>query len=175
MSDNDIAENAEPKLLAAYQVISDRRIAYDTMSWQTPALSFTAQAFLFTVALGPDVARVSRVLSAALALAVSVVSIQLLRKHQYMEFMDSLLLEQIEVKLGVASALELGGSPHAGTEKRRKGLKLVDKDGVSRDLGRAGVLESVDSPSLWIAALALFGVVALGIAVTALLIPSALQ
>ena len=36
-----------------YDLLAARRTSYDEMMWQAPALSLTAQAFLFTIALGP--------------------------------------------------------------------------------------------------------------------------
>ncbi|MER6612681.1 hypothetical protein [Streptomyces xantholiticus] len=39
-----------------YQAVAARRMQWDALLWQVPALSLTAQAFLFTITLGLEVA-----------------------------------------------------------------------------------------------------------------------
>ena len=53
--------------LSIHQTLASRRASYDTMMWQAPMLSLTAQAFLFTIALGPGSSRVARVLASLLS------------------------------------------------------------------------------------------------------------
>jgi hypothetical protein len=40
------------EMLVMYQVVAARRQNFDSMLWQVPALSLTAQAFLLVIALG---------------------------------------------------------------------------------------------------------------------------
>lgn len=151
-------------LYAAYQVIATRRLGYDQMLWQTPVLGFTAQAFLLTIALAPDSSRLARLLSAVLALVVALLSIQLLRKHQHMELIDSVLLERIERELGIASALSVAPeaplAPHTPARERRLGLRLRDERVL-----RGSWLVDLHSPLLWTWGLALFGLVSFAIIV----------
>lgn len=56
--DNDGSQAAtEATTVAMYQVVTGRRQAIDTMMWQVPSLSLTAQAFLLTISLGSDSSR----------------------------------------------------------------------------------------------------------------------
>lgn len=79
-----------------YQIVAARRQTYDTMLWQTPVLSLTAQAFLFTVALSAQNTPAARLISAMLALIAALASLQLLAKHRFNEVNDSKLLEAFE-------------------------------------------------------------------------------
>jgi len=79
-----------------YNVVANPRVATDGMLWQTPVLSLTAQAFLFSIALGPAVAPGARFVAACLALLASVAPIQLMAKHRYFEGRASHMLEEYE-------------------------------------------------------------------------------
>lgn len=79
-----------------YQVLASRRIGYDTLMWQTPLLGLTAQAFLFSVALSPTSSLAARLISGALALVTSILSMQLMSKHRHHEMIDSRFLQKIE-------------------------------------------------------------------------------
>jgi hypothetical protein len=79
-----------------YQVVASRRQATDTMMWQVPTVSLTAQAFLFTIALAPNATRAAQLVSAGLALIASITSIQLMAKHRFHELADSKWLEEFE-------------------------------------------------------------------------------
>ncbi len=65
------------------------------MLWQTPVISLTAQAFLFTIALG-NADHLSRFIASLLALIAALASAQLLAKHRYFEIHYSKLLESVE-------------------------------------------------------------------------------
>lgn len=77
-----------------YSVVSDRRIAFDTLMWQTPVLSLTAMAFLFSTALSsrPQTAA----LMGVLIVLTSFASMQLLIKHRFSETETSKLLREFE-------------------------------------------------------------------------------
>ncbi len=105
--------------VALYQVITARRLAYDSMMWQSPGLGLTAQAFLMTIALSPDTKAVARLLAAILGLAVALLSIQLMSKHRYLESIDSRLAEELETRLGIQD--KLGMKPHASAAARSGG------------------------------------------------------
>ncbi|MBU1587486.1 MAG: hypothetical protein KKH51_06010 [Actinobacteria bacterium] len=61
-----------------------------------PVLSFTAQAFLFTIALGPGTSSVGRISAAALSILITFLSITLLKSHRIAEVTDSHWLERME-------------------------------------------------------------------------------
>jgi hypothetical protein len=50
-----------------YQAVVARRLQWDNLVWQVPLLSLTAQAFLFTIALGSGTTMVARCISAGLS------------------------------------------------------------------------------------------------------------
>ena len=83
-----------------YDVLAARRVAKDSLLWQTPALSLTAQAFLFTIALGQGTTVGARLIAAILALVASLASIQLMAKSRYFEEGDSKMLEEYERAMG---------------------------------------------------------------------------
>lgn len=87
--------------ISQYEVVANRRVAGDSLLWQAPVLSLTAQAFLLTIALGnsePQAVFISSLLGAITALA----SIHLMWKHRYFELRDSMWLERVEIKLQIA-------------------------------------------------------------------------
>lgn len=67
---------------AIYSAVAARRAGYDSMAWQVPVISLTAQAFLFTIALGPDSRPLARVIACSLGLAVTILSMLLLARHR---------------------------------------------------------------------------------------------
>jgi hypothetical protein len=79
-----------------YSVVASRRASCDSLMWQSPVLSLTAQSFLFTIALGSDSTGGARLVSASLALVASLASMQLMAKSRLHEVRDSRLLEEYE-------------------------------------------------------------------------------
>jgi len=45
---------------AIYEVVAERRNAFDALLWNCPAIAFTAQSFLFSTGLDPDSTRMAR-------------------------------------------------------------------------------------------------------------------
>lgn len=84
-----------------YGALNSRRDSYNSLLWQTPVLSLTAQAFLFTIALSKDVTVTGRKIAASLALIVAIASIQLLTKHRFGEVYHAKLLQRIEKERGL--------------------------------------------------------------------------
>ncbi len=97
-----------------WQAIAARRVAYDTMMWQTPALGLTAQAFLLTLALGGQTSPLARAGAALVSLVLAMMCLQLMAKHRFHERIDASVLEGIERRLGFDAAV--GVQPH--TPKR---------------------------------------------------------
>ncbi|MCI0563966.1 MAG: NUDIX domain-containing protein, partial [Nitrososphaera sp.] len=58
-----------------YGVLNARRDSFNNLLWQTPALSLTAQAFLFTIILSTDSAPTDRMVASLLAFITAVVSV----------------------------------------------------------------------------------------------------
>jgi hypothetical protein len=82
-------------LFVTYQVVAARRAQWDSLLWQVPTLSLTAQAFLFTVALGGG-DKWSRSVASLLALLLSVMSVMLMARHRQSEIKDAHWLEDVE-------------------------------------------------------------------------------
>ena len=132
-------------LLGAYAAVTARRTSFDTMMWQVPALAMTAQAFLLTIALGNGSARISREIAAVLAMFLSIMSMQLMAKHRFLENVDNQLSERLEHSLGVAGGA--GTVPHGTIPVRAGGLAL-----------RLPWWIRLSSYRLWLGGLALFAV-----------------
>jgi hypothetical protein len=78
-----------------YAVVSSRRLQWDNLVWQVPMMGLTAQAFLFTTALGAG-DRWARVIASLLAVVTSLLSITLMARHRQAEIADSHWLEDYE-------------------------------------------------------------------------------
>jgi hypothetical protein len=87
------------ELVHLHGVVATRRTTYDTLMWQTPALVFAGEAFLFTLALQSDSTAAARIIAAVLALVVALVALQTFTRHRANEVTDSLTLERIERRL----------------------------------------------------------------------------
>ena len=82
--------------IATYEVSSAKRLQYENLMWQVPALSLSAQAVLISVTLNSDNSPSSRLITSMLSALVGFISIQLLQKHRYHEVLESKQLEEIE-------------------------------------------------------------------------------
>jgi hypothetical protein len=60
-------EPTESAVLAAYAAVATRRAQWDSLVWQVPTLSLTAQAFLLTIALSQGNDAWARIISALLS------------------------------------------------------------------------------------------------------------
>lgn len=84
-----------------YAALNARRDSFNSLLWQTPVLSLTAQAFLFIIALSQNVSDAARKIAASLALIVAIASIQLLTKHRFNEVDHADLLQKLENEQGL--------------------------------------------------------------------------
>lgn len=160
----DDSKEFNPSLLGSiYQALSERRIAYDTLMWQVPALGLSGQAFLFTIALGPGSSKVARLASAFLAFILAIISMQLMSKHRYHEELNSRLLEQFEIQYHLNEIL---GYPFHSPSKVRAVIRV-----------RAGWFTRRSSYWIWTLGLSLFALVSLaiiGVIVTTFVYPTLL-
>lgn len=161
------AEQAEidPALRGSlYQVVANRRLGYDTLVWQVPALGLTAQAFLFTTALNTSNGKPARLVSASLALVIALISMQLMSKHRYHEEIDSRLLQVVETDLNLDKLY--GCTPHAPPSERAETIRMLAADYPINQV-RSTWIQRRSSYRLWMYGLALFALAAAGIIVTA--------
>jgi colanic acid biosynthesis protein WcaH len=79
-----------------YEILNARRDSFNNLVWQTPVLSLTAQAFLFTIILSGGVPELGRTIAAFLASIAALMSLQLLSKHRFMEEQHAKILQVYE-------------------------------------------------------------------------------
>jgi hypothetical protein len=99
-----------PDAGAVYEAVSARRISFDQMMWQVPALSLTAQAFLVAIAVNTDLNRVVRVLAILLATVSGALAMQLMAKQRFHEQVDTAYLNQWEQSSRLF--MVMGFTPH---------------------------------------------------------------
>lgn len=87
-----------------YGVLNARRDNFNNLLWQTPILSLTAQAFLFSTILSTEVSLLARQLASALSFVISLASMQLLVKHRFMEEQHAKILDRYEGARGLFRA-----------------------------------------------------------------------
>jgi len=79
-----------------YPVAASYREHYNSMLWQTPAISLAAQAFLLSISFNQKIDLSFRASTSGLAFIAALSSIQLLFKHRYYEKNASILLKRYE-------------------------------------------------------------------------------
>ncbi|GAA5905406.1 hypothetical protein JCM6882_003151 [Rhodosporidiobolus microsporus] len=99
-SARSVASQAPPldfrDLVCIYQAVAERRSTFDQLLWSVPVTSFTAQAFLFTTALAGDSSRAARLLSMALSLLVTVLTLHLFTRQLQASDADHRWLDDFE-------------------------------------------------------------------------------
>ncbi|GHH64216.1 hypothetical protein GCM10017772_00230 [Promicromonospora soli] len=81
MSDEPAIDPDERRLI--YATVTARRLQQDSLVWQVPVLSLTAQAFLYTIALGPESSGFARIVSAVISIVITVLSVTLMARHRW--------------------------------------------------------------------------------------------
>jgi hypothetical protein len=139
----ELTPEAQAALLAVY---AGQFGSYTTLLWQVPALSLTAQAFLFTIALAKDADPGARAVTGMLSVVTSLMSIYLMVSHR--------IRAERQGRVAMDLALQLGAQ--RGPEKHHRGA--------------VGVWAAVNKGSFafWIFGLGLFGMVGLGAAILGL-------
>jgi hypothetical protein len=85
--------DVDPRL---YDMVSQRRLQWDSLLWQVPVLSLTAQAFLLTIALSPGTKQFPRALASALAFVAALLAMQLMARDRQAELTDARWLREYE-------------------------------------------------------------------------------
>jgi hypothetical protein len=148
---------------AVYQAVVARRMQLDSLLWQVPVLSLTAQAFLFTIALGTDTSKLSRILAAFLSMVVALLCVSLMARHRQAEFSDAQWLEDYESDY--PEQFRVHGKPFV---KRRDNVKV-------RLLGGRLPAPVWRGFETWTWGIAIFGVAGLVVIVVTLVDPSILH
>lgn len=88
-------------LRVAYASLSDEALNHNALVWQTPALALTAEAFLLTIAIGPESSPIARLIASFLNLTLSILCLQLMAKHREMTVGNREDLVALERRLGL--------------------------------------------------------------------------
>lgn len=132
-----------------YQVVAARRRNFDSMVWQVPALSLTAQAFRLVIALGSGSGHLARIAAGLLSAVTALMSVQLLLRQRLHEVADARWLHDFEKSRGWEQ------------------IRHAEDRGAAAGLRPRGLAKR-PSHQLWIAGLALFGATGLAAALAAL-------
>ncbi|WP_433566100.1 hypothetical protein ACQP1O_13235 [Nocardia sp. CA-151230] len=147
---NESSSPRSPYLGWLYRAVSDRQLQYENLLWQVPAVSLTAQAFLFNIAMGAGNEPVARIASSLLALIVSIISIMLMASHRLAGRKDELWLERFE-----QDELDVGAWGAHGTVFARQ------QDIADLDAGLVGRLIPMRQMfKVWVVGLGCFGLAA---------------
>jgi hypothetical protein len=147
-------KGADPTL---YTIVAQRRMQWDSLVWQVPVLSLTAQAFLLTIALSSGNGQFARVISAGLAMCAAVFSMNIMASHRQAEIMDAHWLQAYEEANDLPA---LHGQPWAAGR---------------RDIRVARGIDQFRSFRVWMFGFSLFAVAALASLVIALVAPHVLR
>jgi hypothetical protein len=146
-----------------YAAIAARRTQFDQLVWQVPVIILAAQAFLFSIALSPDTARSSRIITSLLSLGMTFLSLHLMVKHRQAEIADSEWLAAYEEKLPPpvgAPAWPMHGRSWAAY-----------RESIDPHIGRLGVLSRLPGSRTWIWGLSGFGIAAIIVLILAIVMP----
>ncbi|UIK90271.1 hypothetical protein [Arthrobacter polaris] len=146
----------------AYQAVVARRLQWDTLLWQVPTLSLTAQAFLFTIALGSNSSQISRTIAASLSIIVTCLSVTLMARYRQSEFMDASWLHEREKSLD--EELRIHG---VGFVAMRRNFPVTRK--------QVAFVPLVPGYLTWVVGLLLFGLAAIVVVVITWTSPELLQ
>jgi hypothetical protein len=79
-----------------YEMLTARFLAHDELLWQTPVLALTAQSFLMTTSLSPEVDDWAGATAAFLGAVLILMSMHLLGRHRFLELVEKHKLRQLE-------------------------------------------------------------------------------
>lgn len=159
-----MGKNPEISDDAIYAAVASRRAGFDNMAWQVPIISFTAQAFLFTIALGPDSRPYARLISASLVFVVSLLSMLLLARHRQADIADAKWLAGLEKRRSGASKRV---KVHGRVWRKRRDKTQIHRGFNWMTRHRAFVV--------WELGLLLFGIAGIAVVVVTLVAPGLLE
>ncbi len=94
-----LSEQEFKGLSALYAALAAKRCSLDLTRWSVPALTFTAQAFLLTLAYNKDLPCEVQVFLACTSFGIALASCHLFRRTSKHERIASIVLEQYEMQL----------------------------------------------------------------------------
>jgi hypothetical protein len=146
-----MTDSEREEKLAVYTAVTARRVSFDSMVWQVPILSFTAQAFLLSIALNPDSSEFARIASASVSVVVSLICVFLMGRHRQADVADAHALERMEQHLPDEY------HQHGEAWRLRRNATVTDDNWIGR------AVPMLPQYILWV--LVLYGLAALGVVV----------
>lgn len=134
------------------------------MAWQVPIISLTAQAFLFTIALGPDSSPIARYFASGLSILVTILCMLLMARHRQADIADAEWLADLEASRKGEPELLAHGHPW---RRRRDATDILA--GTPLNLVKRWTVFVV-----WEVGLLIFGLAALAIIVLTIVAPDLL-
>ncbi|KAA1120169.1 hypothetical protein PGT21_037226 [Puccinia graminis f. sp. tritici] len=150
-------------LAVLYQVVAERRTAFDNLLWQVPATSLTAHAFLFSISLAADTGRFARIASMGLCIVITVLTLHLFTRQLQAEDADHRWLADFEER----HQIEYYDRAHGDRWRDYRAQKPAGA-------GRLGWLAMHRSYPLWSKGMLIIGFLAVAILILAIFHPTAL-
>lgn len=158
MSSNEPMDPEDIRLV--YSAVASRRLQWDSLLWQVPVLSLTAQAFLYATVFGPDSSTFGRLASAALSIVITLMSITLMARHRQAEITDARWLESVELRW--PGEYRQHGRPW----RARRNEEAVDAGWLDK------VVPTWPAYKVWTVGLGCFGLISVAAIIAALVQPS---
>ncbi|OAV91621.1 hypothetical protein PTTG_09891 [Puccinia triticina 1-1 BBBD Race 1] len=150
-------------LAVLYQVVAERRTAFDNLLWQVPATSLTAHAFLFSISLAADTGRFARIASMGLCIVITVLTLHLFTRQLQAEDADHRWLADFEER----HQIEYYDRAHGDRWRDYRAQKPAGA-------GKLGWLAMHRSYPLWSKGMLIIGFLAVAILILAIFHPTAL-
>lgn len=150
-------------LAVLYQVVAERRTAFDNLLWQVPATSLTAHAFLFSISLAADTGRFARIASMGLCIVITVLTLHLFTRQLQAEDADHRWLADFEER----HQIEYYDRAHGDRWRDYRAQKPAGA-------GKLGWLAMHRSYPLWSKGMLIIGFLAVAILILAIFKPTAL-
>ncbi|MBL0886208.1 hypothetical protein [Myceligenerans indicum] len=157
MPDQPAIDPEERRLI--YATVAARRLQWDSLVWQVPVLSLTAQAFLYTIALGPESSSAARITSAVISIVITALSVTLMARHRQGEITDAQWLAEYETSL-----------PKVYRQHGRPWQERRDQEQPDRGVFRLLVLPW-PAFRTWVVGLGIFGLISCLVIVAAIVRP----
>ncbi|POW08624.1 hypothetical protein PSTT_07399, partial [Puccinia striiformis] len=126
-------------LAVLYQVVAERRTAFDNLLWQVPATSLTAHAFLFSISLAADTGRFARIASMGLCIVITVLTLHLFTRQLQAEDADHRWLADFEER----HQIEYCDRAHGDRWRDYRSNTKASRGGKIRMVGNAQKLPTV--------------------------------
>jgi hypothetical protein len=121
------------EMLVMYQVVAARRQNFDSMLWQVPALSLTAQAFLLAISLGSGSGHLATIAAGLLSAVTALMSVQLLQRQRLHELADARWLHNFD-RVAAAGLRPARLAKWPSHQLRMAGLVLFGATGLAAAL-----------------------------------------